>query len=127
MQPLERSDHAEIVRAWDETSLEEGRVIYAGLCVTCHGTIEAPGALPTSLRFAEGVFKNGADPYSMHTTLTRGYNLMVPQPQYTTRQKYAVIQYIRETFVRGRNPSQWTEITPELLTALPRGLAAGQA
>jgi hypothetical protein len=127
VQPLERSDHAEIVRAWDETSLEEGRVIYAGLCVTCHGTIEAPGALPTSLRFAEGVFKNGADPYSMHTTLTRGYNLMVPQPQYTTRQKYAVIQYIRETFVRGRNPSQWTEITPELLTALPRGLAAGQA
>ncbi len=124
VQPLEQSDHAELVRAWDATTLEEGRAIYAGLCVTCHGTLEQPGALPTSPRFAEGVFKNGADPYSMHTTLTRGFNQMVPQPQYTTRQKYAVIQYIRETFLRGRNPSQWTEITPELLAALPRGKVA---
>ena len=127
VQPLEQSDHAEIVRAWDDKSLEEGRAIYAGLCVTCHGTLEKPGVLPTALRFAEGVFKNGADPYSMHTTLTRGFNQMVPQPQYTTRQKYAVIQYIRETFVRGRNPSQWTEITPEILTALPRGKIAAAA
>ena len=127
VQPLEQSDHAEIVQAWDDKSLEEGRAIYAALCVTCHGTLENPGVLPTALRFAEGVFKNGADPYSMHTTLTRGFNQMVPQPQYTTRQKYAVIQYIRETFVRGRNPSQWTEITPELLTALPRGKIAAAA
>jgi hypothetical protein len=70
-------------------TLEEGRQVYSTLCVVCHGTKEQPGTLPTALRFAEGQFKNGADPYSMFTTLTKGFGQMVPQPQYTTAQKYA--------------------------------------
>ena len=49
---------------------------------------------------------------------------MVPQPQYTTAQKYAVIQYIRETFLRPHNPSQLKDID---LAALPRGLARTEA
>ncbi len=124
MQALERSDHAEIVGGWNDKTLAEGAEIYKTLCVVCHGTKEQPGSLPTALRFAEGAFKNGADPLSMHTTLTKGFGQMVPQPQYTTAQKYAVIQYIRETFLKPHNPSQYVKFD---LASLPRGLVRVEA
>lgn len=124
VQSLERSDHAEIVGRWDERTLQEGAVIYQTLCVVCHGTKDQPGSLPTALRFAEGPFKNGSDPYSMYLTLTKGFGQMVPQPQYTTEQKYAVIHYIRETFLRPHNPTQLKDVP---LASLPRGLARAEA
>jgi mono/diheme cytochrome c family protein len=127
VQALERSDHAELVGGWNAESLEEGKKIYSSMCVVCHGTKDQPGSLPTALRFAEGQFKNGADPYSMFVTLTKGYGQMVAQPQYTTAQKYAVIQYIRETYLRPHNPSQLTAITPGYLSSLPKALARAEA
>lgn len=127
VQALEAADHAELVAGWNAKTLEEGREIYQSLCVVCHGTREQPGSLPTALRFAEGEFKNGADPYSMYLTLTRGFGQMVPQGQYTTAQKYSVIQYIRETFIRPHNRRQFVEITPAYLASLPRGLARAEA
>lgn len=123
VQALERSDHAEMVGGWNAKTLEEGATIYKTLCVVCHGTKEQPGSLPTALRFAEGPFKNGSDPYSMFVTLTKGFGQMVPQPQYTTAQKYAVIHYIRETFLRPHNPSQLKDID---IAALPRGLVRAE-
>ena len=123
VQALERSDHAEIVAGWNKESLAEGEKIYKTLCVVCHGTKDEPGSLPTALRFAEGPFKNGADPFSMYLTLTHGYGQMVAQPQYTTAQKYAVIHYIRETFLKPHNPSQYTKLDP---ASLPRGLSSAE-
>ena len=126
VQALELSDHAEIVGNWNDKTLAEGAEIYKMLCSVCHGTKDQPGSLPTALRFAEGPFKNGADPYSMFVTMTKGYGQMVAQPQYTTAQKYAVIQYIRETFLRPHNPSQFTETSPDYLASLPRGRARAE-
>ncbi len=127
VQALERSDHAEIVAGWNDKSLAEGAEIYKTMCVICHGTKDAPGSLPTALRFAEGQFKNGADPFSQYLTLTKGFGQMVAQPQYTTAQKYAVIQYIRETFLKPHNKTQYTELSPSYLATLPRGLARAEA
>lgn len=125
-QPLEPTDHAGLMTAWDAASLARGAAIYTQLCVVCHGTLEAPGSLPTALRFAEGPFKNGSDPRSMFETLVKGYGQMVPQPQYSARQKYDVIHYIRETFLR-KNPSQFVETDPAYLAGLPLGLATAEA
>lgn len=121
VQPLERTDHAALVAGWDNDALAEGRVIYENNCRTCHGTIDQPGSLPTAPRFAEATLRNGTDPHAMFLTLTHGFGQMMPQPQYTTAQKYAVIHYIRETFFRTRNPSQLAAVD---LVRLPRGLAA---
>ena len=121
-QPLDRTDHVGLVGGWDDGSLARGKEIYGQLCVFCHGTIEAPGSLPTALRFAEGQFKNGSDPRSMFDTLTKGFGQMVAQGQYTARQKYDVIHYIRETFIR-KNPSQFVATDAAYLASLPRGLA----
>lgn len=124
-QPLDTADHAGLMAAWDQESLARGAAIYTQLCVVCHGTREAPGSLPTALRFGEGPFKNGADPYSMYLTLTHGFGQMVAQPQYTARQKYDVIHYIRETFLSD-SPAEYGFET-DYLAALPIGLATADA
>jgi len=126
VQALERSDHAAIVSAWNAESMKEGDAIYQAMCIVCHGDKDKPGSLPTALRFAEGQFKNGADPYSMYLTLTHGYNQMVAQPQYTTAQKYAVIHYIRETYLKKHNSSQYTPVTPEYLASLPKAMLSAE-
>jgi len=123
VQPLAVSDHEELVKAWDKKSLERGKTIYAQLCVTCHGTLDQPGSLPTAPRFHLGDLKNGADPYRMFQTLEKGYAQMVATPQYTTSQKYDVIHYVREEFMKGKNEKHYTAIDAEYLASLPRGMS----
>ena len=120
-----RLDHAGLVRSWDGESLQRGEKIYARVCANCHGTLEAPGSLPTSLRFAEGKFRNGSDPFAMYQTLTRGFGLMAAQSWMVPRQKYDVIHYIRETYLKGRNPSQYAPLDPAYLAGLPSGDTLG--
>lgn len=122
VQPMQLADHAALISTWDKESLKEGAQIYNTLCVTCHGTVEKEGTLPTALKFHEGEFKNGSDPYRMYQTLKHGYGIMVPQPQYTAKQKYAVIHYIREAFLAEHNAKQMFEVDDAYLASLPRGM-----
>ncbi|MCE9606135.1 MAG: c-type cytochrome [Planctomycetia bacterium] len=75
----QRLDHRALIRDWNAESLRRGEAIYRRVCANCHGTKDQLGSLPTSLRFAEGKFKNGSDPLTMYQTLTRGFGLMAPQ------------------------------------------------
>jgi hypothetical protein len=61
----------------------------------------------------------------MYQTLTRGWRLMVPQVQLTPREKYAVIHYIRDHFLKGNNPDQLFEVTDEYLASVPKGKDLG--
>ncbi len=118
-------DHHGMIAEWNSESFERGKAIYEGLCVNCHGTVEKPGSLPTSLRFAEGKFKFGNDPYSIYQTLTHGGGLMAPQSWMVPQQKYDVIHYLREHFLRERNPSQYASVSEQYLTSLPEGDSFG--
>jgi len=117
----ERIDHAGFVREWGLESLARGEAIYRRVCGNCHGTKEELGSLPTALRFAEGKFKNGSDPLSMYRTLTRGFGFMPAQSWMVPSQKYDVIHYIRETFLRPFNSAQLVPIDPSYLAGLPPG------
>ncbi|NNE90531.1 MAG: hypothetical protein HKN23_02695, partial [Verrucomicrobiales bacterium] len=125
IQPLEKSDHADLVASWNAESFERGKAIYTQLCVTCHGTATQEGSIPLSLKFHDpkAEFKNGNDPFRMWQTLTKGYGLMTPMQQYSTRQKYDVIHYIREEFLAKANPKQLSKIDDAYLAALPRGMS----
>ena len=118
-------DHRAFIEDWGDESLWRGERIYASLCVNCHGTIETAGSLPTSLRFAQGKFKSGNDPLSIYQTLTHGAGLMLPQAWMVPQQKYDVIHYLREHFLRDRNPTQYWGITEEYLAGLPQGESRG--
>jgi putative heme-binding domain-containing protein len=118
-------DHAGLIRDSDQTSFRRGQKIYQSLCLSCHGTQDQPGSLPTSLRFASGSFKRGSDPYSMYQTLTKGYGLMMPQPGMVPQQKYDVIHYVREAFVKPWNPGQYAAVDDNYLAQLPLGSSRG--
>ncbi len=118
--PLAEVDHARVIREWDEAALTRGARVYNGYCITCHGSREIEGSLPTAPRFFRDPLKNGNDPYQMYRTLTDGFNTMVPQPWMTPRQKYDVIHYIRETFMDAP-----PVVDEAYLANLPRGIGVG--
>jgi putative heme-binding domain-containing protein len=117
-------DHAGLIRDLDEVAFRRGEAIYSRLCVNCHGTHHDPGSLPNSLRFAKDKFKNGSDPHSMYRTLTHGYGLMTPQPLVPV-EKYDVIHFIREAYLRGPNKSQYVPVNATYLAQLPKGNTRG--
>ncbi len=118
-------DHRGLIVDWNDASLERGEAIYQRVCQNCHGTIDQAGSLPTSLRFAEGKFKFGKDPFSMYQTLTHGGGMMLPQTWMVPQQKYDVIHYIREHFLREHNPDQYVATTDKYLASLPGGSSRG--
>ncbi|MBS0206194.1 MAG: c-type cytochrome [Planctomycetes bacterium] len=120
-------DHAGMLRSLDDKSFQRGEAIYNRLCINCHGTKEQPGSLPTSLKFAEGKFKNGHDPLRMYQTLTHGFGLMAPQTWMVPQQKYDVIHFVRETYLKPYNPSQYAAIDAAYLASLPPGTTRGPA
>ena len=124
----EHIDHAGIIGSWNDASLKRGEAIYQRVCANCHGTKEQPGSLPTSLRFADGKFKNGSDPLAMYQTLTRGFGLMAPKRWMVPSQKYDVIHYIRETYLRPHNPSQLADVDAKYSTRdCPKATRAGRS
>ena len=120
-------DHAGMLASLNNDSFKRGEAIYNRLCINCHGTHDRPGSLPTSLRFATGKFKNGSDPFTMYQTLTRGFGMMVPQMWMVPQQKYDVIHYIREAYLKEHNPTQYFAPQEAYLANLPEGKSRGPA
>ncbi len=120
-------DHAGIIADLGARSFGRGRRIYERVCANCHGTKDRPGSLPSSLRFASGVFKNGSDPYRMYQTLTLGLGQMAPQTWMVPMQKYDVIHYIREEYLKATNSTQYSRIDRGYLDRLPKGRTRGPA
>jgi putative heme-binding domain-containing protein len=114
-------DHAGMIGSWNADSFTRGETIYNRVCANCHGTREQAGSLPTSLRFADGKFKNGSDPLSMYRTMTHGFGQMTPQAWMVPAQKYDVIHYIREAYLEPHNPSAFTAVDAAYLASLPKG------
>ena len=118
-------DHAGLIRSLDGQSFKRGAAIYVRVCANCHGTKEQAGSMPTSLRFGEGKFKNGADPFRMYQTLTHGFGMMTPQTWMVPQQKYDVIHYIREAYLKPHNPGQFVKVEDSYLAGLPKGMSRG--
>ena len=118
-------DHAGLIGSLDQGSLDRGAAIYSRVCINCHGTPTQAGSLPTSLKFWEQPLKNGADPYRMYQTLTHGYGQMPSQTWLVPRQKYDVIHYVRETYLKPSKFGQYTSTDPAYLASLPKGTNLG--
>ena len=118
-------DHAAMIADLDNAAFKRGQAIYSRLCVNCHGTHDKPGSLPTSLKFASGKFRSGSDPHTMYQTLTRGFGMMIAQTWMVPQQKYDVIHYVRQAYLKEHNPSQHFSVTDEYLAGLPKGKSRG--
>lgn len=118
-------DHRGLMANWTEEFYHKGMVTYRTVCFNCHGNEEQPGSMPTAAKFWSDKLKNGSDPYAMYQTLTKGFGLMPPQVRLTPREKYEVIHFIREEFMKEQNPDQYFEITESWLDSLPVGDTLG--
>ena len=118
-------DHAGLLEESFWASFERGERIYNSNCINCHGNPEIEGSIPLSLKFWEQPFKAGNDPYSMYQSISRGYATMPPQLTLTPREKYDVITYIREAYVRENNPDQYFNTSTGYLASLPKGTSKG--
>jgi len=99
------TDHVGILRGLGPEQLASGKTIYQNLCVNCHGADGVTAPLPTARAFGKGELKFGADPLSMFNVLTEGRGLMGAQTWMTPQERYDVIHYIRETFMKDTNPA----------------------
>ena len=57
----------------------------------------------------------------MYQTLTHGFGMMVAQRWMVPQQKYDVIHYIRENYLRGEQASAYAALTDSYLDRLPTG------
>jgi putative heme-binding domain-containing protein len=118
-------DHAGLIAGLDAAAFRRGEALYARVCASCHGSPTKPGSMPTSLRFWDGKFRNGSDPLGLYRTLTRGSGLMPAQTMLAPRQKYDVVHYLREAFLKPHNPSQYVAADAAYLATLPKGASRG--
>jgi len=118
-------DHAKLIEESGQESFQRGERIYNSNCINCHGNPEIEGSIPLSLKFWEQPFKAGSDPYSMYQSITKGYATMPPQLKLTPLEKYDVITYIREAYVRGNNTNQYFNASVGYLAGLPEGTSTG--
>lgn len=95
-------DHIEYLRELGSAQFERGERLYQGLCVNCHGADGNTPSLPLAPAFTTGTMKFGLDAYAMFKTLTHGNGLMAPQQWMSPEERYDVIHYIRETFLKSR-------------------------
>ena len=118
--PAENVDHADIISRWDEKSLRRGKSLFQLACAPCHGTNGVQTINPQARPFAVEKFRNGNDPYSMFKTITLGFKNMPSQTWMTPGQRYEVVQFIREAFLRPLNPSQYFKADQSYLQSLPK-------
>jgi len=118
-------DHAGIIRDLGEGSYRRGKEAYQFSCHNCHGNIKDEGAIPTANKFWKDSFKVGDDPFSMYQAITHGFATMPPQVQLVPREKYDIIHYIREEFIKENNPTAYTVIDEDYLESLPVGTSFG--
>lgn len=126
-QEIDHAAYMDQINQYDEDweLRQVGTQIYRTTCFSCHGNNEQLGSLPNSKKFWADEFRNGADPYSMYQTISRGFGQMPPHLHLVPSQKYAVIAFIREELIKKHNPTQYVEITDAYVEGLPQGNSEG--
>jgi hypothetical protein len=112
-------DHAAVIRSLNKTTLEKGRQIYTKSCMACHG-VGGTASYPQARSFSKDPLRFGNKPYDMWRTVSHGAGLMAAQTWLSPAERYYVIQYIRETFIKPSNPGQYFTVTDKYLASLPR-------
>ncbi|TVP94894.1 MAG: hypothetical protein EA381_19545 [Planctomycetaceae bacterium] len=122
---IENLDHAGIIRGLNRRDFTAGEAIYQGYCYSCHGLDGNTPSLATARAFGTQRLKYGEDPYRMFLTLSRGNGLMAPMTQLTPKERYQVVHYIREQFVKPGKLDE-TPIDTAYLEQLPQGNDSGE-
>lgn len=117
-------DHAMIIKKMRTRDFDTGKKIFQGYCFGCHGRDGNQPSLPTARAFGKDKMKFGSDPYSMFQTLSSGNGLMAPMRHLTPKERYQVIHYVREAFMKDSN-DDYFKVSDDYLSSLPKGSRLG--
>jgi hypothetical protein len=112
-------DHVKVINSLNNVTLKKGQGIYIASCMACHGK-DGTASLPQARSFNKDRFRFGNKPYDMWKTITNGAGMMAAQSWLSPVERYYVIQYIREEFIKKSNLKQYFKITDEYLAKLPK-------
>ncbi len=128
-------DHKALIADNSKAVIKLGKGLYENNCLSCHGANgEGTSLSPTARKFNAEAFKNDkhgpkSDPWSMYDTVTNGFNGGAMPPQKlilkTPEERYAVVHYIREIFVKPNNEAQYVSIEDALKNDFPAPKAGG--
>ena len=116
-------DHSKVLRSLNATTLKKGREIYQKACATCHGS-NGTASLPQARSFSKDVLRFGNKPYDMWKTISNGAGMMAAQTWLSPEERYYVIQYIREEFMKHSKSGQYFKVTDKYLATLPKPTAS---
>ena len=117
-------DHAGIISKLRTRDFEAGKGIFHSYCFNCHGDDGNSPSLPTARAFGTDKMRFGSDPFGMFMTLSTGKGLMAAMRHLTPKERYQVVHYVREQFMKPSNPDYF-KVDKEYLQSLPKGTRNG--
>jgi cytochrome c5 len=125
-------DHLKLIADRSPEVLEKGQSIFGKNCASCHGMNGdlKGGTAPNARNFHADAFKNpcGGGPYGLYLVVTNGWGAMPSmKASLNPEQRYAVIHYIRETWVKTDNAKNYlVDDLPEEKAKIPAPGAKGE-
>lgn len=126
-------DHLKLMADRSSAVIDQGAVIYGAKCASCHGTqgnSNPSNMNPPPRNFHTDAWKGklGGGPYALYDVMTHGQNTMPSFPGLTPAQRYAVIHFLRETWVKTDNAKNYVDSdAPEVVKEIPPPGAAGHS
>ena len=119
-------DHAGLIRALDGQSFKRGEAIYVRVCANCHGTQRASRFDADLAPLRGGQVQERRRPVShVPDADARLRHDDARRRGWCPQQKYDVIHYIREAYLKPHNPGQYAKIDDAYLAGLPKGTSRG--
>lgn len=126
-------NHLALIADRSPAVIDQGAVIYGSKCASCHGTqgnSNPSNMNPPPRNFQVDSWKSGlgGGPYALYLVMTHGQNTMPAFPGLTPQQRYAVVHFLRETWVKTANPKNYIDSDPpEVVKDIPPPGVAGGA
>lgn len=127
-------DHQTLIADRSQAVLDRGEVLYGKNCASCHGA--AGDSNPSNITPHPRVFKAealrnklGGGPYAWYLVLTNGFGSGMPGfRNLSPEDRYAVLHFVRETWVKPNSEIYAADDPPEVAKQIPaKGGAAGEA
>jgi cytochrome c5 len=115
-------DHQKLIANRGQDVLDLGALVYGKNCASCHGAqgnSNPSNMSPPPRNFQADAFRGplGGGPYALYTVVSHGLNGMPAFPALTPEQRYAVVHYIRETWVKTANAKNYVDRDPPAVVA----------
>ena len=126
-------DHRKLLADNGQAVIDKGEILYGKNCASCHGATgdtNPSNINPTPRNFKKDAFKNanGGGPWGFYTVMTEGYGAGMPAfRNLSSAERWAVVHYVRETWMKPANPTFVVKDKAEVEAKIPAPGAAGGA